>query len=72
MQMARDISVEMLKSFKENSILWLKRISIRFDKRCYKFFKTSNVLTPYQLTLSLRKNENISLPIIFGETETEN
>jgi len=72
MQMARDIAVETLKSFKENSILWLKRISIPFDKKCYKFFKTSNVLTPYQLTLSLRKNENISLPIIFGETETEN
>ena len=72
MQMARDKTVETLKSFKENNILRLKRISIRFDKRCYKFSKTSNVLTPYRLTLSLRKNENISLPIIFGETETEN
>jgi len=72
MQMAREKTVETLKSFKENSILRLKRISIRFNKRCYKFSKTSNVLTPNRLTLSLRKNENISLPIIFGETETEN
>ena len=70
--MARDIAVETLKSFKENSILWPKRIYIRFDKRCYKFSKTSNVLAPYQLTLSLRKNENISLPIVFGEKKTEN
>jgi IS605 OrfB family transposase len=70
-QTARDKAVETLKSFKESrksdSVLRLKRISIRFDKRCYKFSKTSNVLTPYWLTLSLRKNENISLPIVFGE-----
>jgi len=74
-QTARDKAVETLKSFKESrksdSVLRLKRISIRFDKRCYKFSKTSNVLTPYWLTLSLRKNENISLPIVFGERQRQ-
>jgi len=51
-----------LKSFerKEDSILSLKRISIRFDKRCYSFSKTTNVLTPWWLTLSLNKRERIA------------
>ncbi|MEM3830099.1 MAG: hypothetical protein QXP36_12940 [Conexivisphaerales archaeon] len=50
-QTARDKAVEILKSFrknhKKNSVLRLKRISIRFDKRCYTLSKTTNVLTPY-------------------------
>jgi len=51
--------------------LRLKRISIRFDKRCCKFSKTTNVLTPYWLTLSLNRgrSERISLPIVFGEKQ---
>jgi hypothetical protein len=69
-QTARDKVVEILKSFeekrKESSILELKRISIRFDKRCYSFSKTNNALTPYWLTLSLNRKERISLPIVFG------
>ncbi|MHA1626316.1 MAG: RNA-guided endonuclease InsQ/TnpB family protein, partial [Candidatus Asgardarchaeia archaeon] len=73
-QTARDKAVEVLKSFeknkKEDSILKLKRISIRFDKRCYSF-KTTNVLTPYWLTLSLNRRERVSLPIVFGENQKE-
>jgi IS605 OrfB family transposase len=69
-QTARDKAVEILKSFEENrkeeSVLKLKRISIRFDKRCYSFSKTDNALTPYWLTLSLNRKERISLPIVFG------
>jgi IS605 OrfB family transposase len=74
-QTARDKAVEILKSFeetkKEDSVLELKRISIRFDKRCYSFSKTTNVLTPYWLTLSLNKRERVSLPIVFGEKQKE-
>jgi len=70
-QTARDKAVEILKSFEKNkkndSTLRLKRISIRFDKRCYSFSKTTNVLTPYWLTLSLNRRKRISLPIVFGE-----
>jgi putative transposase len=74
-QTARDKAVETLKSFeetkKEDSILRLERVSIRFDKRCYSFSKTTNVLTPYWLTLSLNRRERISLPIVFGEKQRE-
>jgi IS605 OrfB family transposase len=74
-QTARDKAVEILKSFEENrkedSVLRLKRVSIRFDKRCYKFFKTTNVLTPYWLTLSLNRKERVSLPIVFGERQRQ-
>jgi IS605 OrfB family transposase len=74
-QTARDKAVEILKSFeetrKENSILRLKRISIRFDKRCYNFSKTTNILTPYWLTLSLNRKERVSLPIVFGERQRQ-
>ncbi|MCC6013153.1 MAG: hypothetical protein LM593_02190 [Candidatus Verstraetearchaeota archaeon] len=74
-QTARDRAVEILKSFektkKEDSVLRLKRISIRFDKRCYKFSKTMNVLTPYWLTLSLNRKERVSLPIVFGERQRQ-
>jgi len=59
-----------LKKTKKNSILRLKRISTRFDNRCYTF-KTTNALTPYWLTLSLNKREGISLPIAFGEKQKE-
>jgi putative transposase len=74
-QTARDKAVEILKSFeetkKEESVLKLERISIRFDKRCFSFSKTTNVLTPYWLSLSLNRNKRISLPIIFGEKQKE-
>jgi putative transposase len=74
-QTARDKAVEILKGFeenkKENSILRLKRVSIRFDRRCYNFSKTTNVLTPYWLTLSLNRRERVSLPIVFGEKQRE-
>ncbi|MEG9195276.1 MAG: transposase [Candidatus Methanoglobus sp.] len=74
-QTARDKAVEILKGFEENrkegSVLKLKRISIRFDKRCYSFSKTNNALTPYWLTLSLSKKERISLPIVFGERQRQ-
>jgi IS605 OrfB family transposase len=74
-QTARDKAVEILKSFeetrKEDSILRLKKISIRFDKRCYSFSKTTNVLTPYWLTLSLNRRERVSLPIVFGEKQRQ-
>ncbi len=77
-QSARDKAIEILKSFnknkKKNSVLRLKRISIRFNNLCYKFSKTTNVLTPYWLTLSLGcrgYKERISLPIIFGKRQKQ-
>ena len=74
-QTARDKAIEMLKSFeknrKEDSVLNLKRTSMRFDKRCYRFSKTKNVLTPYWLTLSLSKEQRVSLPIVFGERQKQ-
>ena len=75
-QTARDEAVEIMKSFKKNrkkkdSVLRLRRVSIRFDKRCYKFSKTEKVLTPYWLTLSLGRGERISLPIVFGERQRQ-
>ena len=72
-QTARDKTIEILKSFqknrRDNSALRLKRVSIRFDKRCYSFSKTTNVLTPYWLTLSLFRRKRVSLPIVFGERQ---
>jgi len=72
-QTARDKAIEILKSFEKNrkdySVLRLRRISIRFDRRCYSFAKTTNVPTPYWLTLSLSRRERVSLPIIFGEKQ---
>ena len=74
-QTARDKAVEILKSFqknrRDNSVLRVNRASIRFDKRCYSFSKTTNVLTPYWLTLSLFKGRRVSLPIVFGERQKE-
>jgi len=74
-QTARDKAIEMLKSFeknkKEDSALSLKRVSMRFDKRSCKFSKTTNVLTPYWLTLSLTKGKRVSLPIVFGERQKQ-
>ena len=74
-QTARDKTIEILKSFeknrKGNSILRLKKISIRFDKRCYNFSKTVNILTPYWLTLSLNRRERVNLPIVFGEKQRQ-
>jgi len=72
-QTARDKAVETLKSFEEHRkkdrVLNLKKSSIRFDKRCYGFSKTINILTPYWLTLSLNRRARISLPIVFGERQ---
>jgi putative transposase len=74
-QTARDKAVEILKSFEKvkekNSILRPKRISMRFDRRCYRFSKTTNVLTPYWLTLSLNRRERVSLPVAFGEKQKQ-
>ena len=74
-QTARDKAVEILKSFEKNGKkdggLSLRRISMRFDRRCYSFSKTTNVLTPYWLTLSLNGRERISLPIVFGEKQKQ-
>jgi putative transposase len=74
-QTARDKAVEILKTFEKNrkgdSVLRLKRISMRFDRRCYGFSKTTNALTPYWLTLSLNRRERISLPIVFGERQEQ-
>ena len=71
-QTARDKAVEMLKSFeknkKEDSVLIPE--SICFDKRSYRFSKTTNVLTPYWLTLSLSKRQGV-IPIIFGERQKQ-
>jgi len=76
-QTARDKAVEILKSFNErkkngrvkSESPKLKRISVRFDKRCYSFAKTTNVLTPYWLTLSLARGKRVSLPIKFGKKQ---
>ena len=76
-QTARDKAVEIVKSFnerkKEGKVKTerpkLKRISIRFDKRCYSFAKTTNKLTSYWLTLSLNRKERITLPIVFGKRQ---
>ena len=83
-QTARDKSVEILKSFKKsdkgktekkrkNRRLKMKRISIRFDRRSFKFEKTSNKLVPYWLTLSTtgRRHERTSLPIQLGKDQIE-
>lgn len=71
-QTARDKAVETLKSFRENrtedSVLTLKKASVRFDHRCYRLDKTENRMTPYWLTLSLGE-ERVVLPIVFGERE---
>jgi len=76
-QTARDKAVEVLRGFNEKKREGkvksekpkLKRISIRFDKRCYSFAKTTNVLTPYWLTLSLNRRTRVSLPIVFGKRQ---
>jgi putative transposase len=78
-QTARDKAVEILKCFKELKKRGkveagkprLKRISIRFDERCYKFSKTANILTPYWLTLSLNRGGRVSLLIVFGERQRQ-
>jgi len=59
------------KNRKEGDVLRLKRVSIRFDSRCYRFSKTTNVLTPYWLTLSLNSMERVSLTIAFGERQKQ-
>ena len=76
-QTARDKAVEILKGFnqkkREGKVKSdrpaLKRVSIRFDKRCYSFAKTTNKLTPYWLTLSLNRKERVTLPVVFGERQ---
>jgi hypothetical protein len=56
---------------KDDGILRLKRASIRFDRRCCSFPKTTNVLTPYWLTLSLSRRERVSLPMVFGKKQKQ-
>lgn len=75
-QTARDKAVEILRSFNEKKKgrvkrekPKLKRILIRFDKRYHSFAKTTNKLTPYWLTLILRRRKRVSLPIVFGERQ---
>ena len=78
-QTARDRAVEILKSFNKRKRRGKagtdkpgpKRVSIRFDGRCYKFSKTGSVLTPYWLMLSLNKDVRISLPIVFEEKQRQ-
>jgi hypothetical protein len=73
-QTARDKAVEILKSFRgarrKRSQLNLRRVSIRFDGRCYGFSQTTNALTPWWLTLTLNKTR-ISPPLVFGERQEE-
>ncbi|MEM4038157.1 MAG: transposase [Nitrososphaerota archaeon] len=65
-------AVEILKSFKKNgredSRLKLKRISIRFDERCYDFSK--NLQAEYQLSLKVDKEKRIIIPVIFGDRQS--
>jgi len=67
-QTAGDKAVEILKNFKDykkaRSVPRPNKIYIRFDKRCYSFSKTTNVLTPHWLIL--KKKEGVSFPITFG------
>ncbi|MEM0079917.1 MAG: transposase [Nitrososphaerota archaeon] len=66
-------SIEILKSFKKNgredSKLKLKRISIRFDERCYDFSKSSQA--EYQLSLKVDKEKRIIIPVMFGDRQKE-
>jgi len=61
-QTARDKAVETLRSFKEtrnkDSVLSLKKVSIRFDNRCHTFSKTTNKLTPYWLTKPQKREQS--------------
>lgn len=81
-QTARDKSVEILKSFKKsdkgktekkikNRRLKMKRISIRFDKRIFKFEKTNNKLTPYWIILSDDGITRLHLPLQLGKEQIE-
>jgi len=62
-QTARDKAVEILRGFNERTKEGktkaerpeLKRISIRFDVRCFSFAKTTNKLTPYWLELEPKR-----------------
>jgi transposase len=72
-QTARDKVVEILKSFerKEGSILSLKRISIRFDKRCYSFSKNDERSNPLVADVEPEQEGEDSLPIVFGGLRVE-
>ena len=83
-QTARDKSIEILQSFKKsdkektekkrkNRKLKMKRISIRFDQRSFKFEKKESKLTPYWLILSTIgvKSDRISLPVQLGKKQIE-
>ncbi|MEM0261384.1 MAG: transposase, partial [Nitrososphaerota archaeon] len=47
----------------------LKRISIRFDERCYDFSKSSQA--EYQLSLKVDKEKRIIIPVMFGDRQKE-
>jgi len=83
-QTARDKSIEILQSFKKsdkektekkrkNRKLKMKKISIRFDQRSFKFEKKESKLTPYWLILSTIgvKSDRISLPVQLGKKQIE-
>jgi transposase len=40
-----------------------------FDRRCYSFSKTTNILTSHWLTPSLNRRERVSLPTVFSERQ---
>jgi len=83
-QTARDKSIEIIESFKKSDKgktekkrkerkLRLKKISIRFDNRTFKFEKKESKMTPYWLTLSTDgiRWHRISLPIQLGKDQIE-
>jgi len=76
-QTARDKAVEIMRSFKTLSKRMKcrepssKRVSIRFDTRCFTLERANTKLTPYWLTLKINKNTKITLPIKFGEKQAE-
>jgi len=58
---------------RKNRKLKMKRISIRFDQRSFKFEKKESKLTPYWLILSTIgvKSDRISLPVQLGKKQIE-
>jgi len=81
---ARSKAVEILKSYnktgnvknkkkRQNKKLRVRKTSIRFNSRAFKFSKTNNILTPYWVTLSLTgvMAERINIPISLGKKQTD-
>jgi len=76
-QTARDKAVEIMRSLKMLSRRAKckepssKRVSIRFDTRCFTLERAKTKLTPYWLTLKINRNTKITLPIKFGKKQSE-